>query len=418
MIIHQTYNTKIGQMQLERVLILVEQRTRVDGSCPGHDIRHIEGPLKSSGIVGNIDILYYNDYTPNCDNALINYCLQKKPQVVLLSLQNVALRKTRGPTPNAIWKITHQLGIPTVAFWFDIDADIIAKVLERYRHTITLNVLLCASASSHKALPLDTNYVHTGATFDERLFNIPEGVRDIPVGFLSSLIRNRAGWIAGLRKFGVSPYMAGGAGTTAWMPYQKYLKLMSRLKIILNFSLKCPGDLPVPLSDDRGRARNILYLFMPRFRPWFLTLVKNPAKSKHIIPVFKNIAQVLLEKPRYFVQGQFWEALWLRTFVLTESNPTTSKYFEPYTDYVPFTSVKDLVDKIRYYLENNEERDRIRTHGRATVEKYYNARIYWENIFETIGVQSTRRHYYHPGEIWNKAYFNDWYLSKKHTEEL
>jgi len=106
-----------------------------------------------------------------------------------------------------------------------------------------------------------------------------------------------------------------------------------------------------------------------------------------------------------------WEALWLKTFVLEEDNPITSQYFEPYVDYVPFATLPDLVDKTRYYLKNEEERDRIRMHGRATVEKYYNARIYWENIFEVIGIPSDNQFRHQPGEIWNKAHFDNWYLS-------
>ena len=397
-------------MQLERVLIVVEQRTRQDGSYPGLDIRHLEGPLKCSGIVDNIDILYYNDYTSTCDEALINYCLQKKPQAVLLSLQHMARVKGGGPTPNAIWKITHQLRIPTVMFWWDIHSDAYAELLKSYLHSVTLNMILGADASSHKTLPLDANYVYAGITYDERLFNIPEGVRDIPVGFLGSLNRNRSQWIAGLRKFGISPYIAGGWGTEGWLSAEKYCELTSRLKIALNFSLQSPWNKPVVLSD-RGRVWEALCWLAPQLRTWFSALGKNPLKLKSTIPVLKDTAAALLKKPRYFAQAKVWEVLWLRTFLLEEDNPVTRKYFEPYVDYVPFTSVKDLVDKIRYYLENEEERNRIRMHGRATVEKYYNARIYWENLFETIGIPSARQYHHHPGEVWNKAHFDNWYLS-------
>ena len=111
------------------------------------------------------------------------------------------------------------------------------------------------------------------------------------------------------------------------------------------------------------------------------------------------------------VRGRVWEAFWCRTFLLEEDNPATSLYFEPYVDYVPFTTLEDLIDKIRYYLENEEERDRIRMHGRATVEKYYNSRLYWYNLFETIGIQSDTQYHHHPGEFWNKAYYDKWYLS-------
>jgi spore maturation protein CgeB len=396
----------------------------------------MEGPLKCSKVVDNIDILYYSDYIPNCDNALINCCLQKKPRAVLLSLQNIALRKGGEPTPDVVWKITHQLRIPTVTFWFDIHSDRVAKVSERYLHSVILNVILGANASSDKTLPLQgTNYVYAGLTFDERLFSKPEDVRDIPVGFLGSLGLNRPQWMAGLRKFGIPVYTAGGIMvygkrsflsadkvTPIWMPYEEYLGLMSRSKIALNFSsLRNPNCQPI-VSPKRERVLKALCWPVSGLKrsyrglKYVISSWKNPVPAvKYIISALKNLAPAL-KNSRYMVRARVWEALWCRTFLLEEDNPVTSIYFEPYVDYVPFTTLKDLVDKIRYYLENEEERDRIRMQGRATVEKYYNARIYWENLFETIGIQSATQYDHHPGEIWNRAYFDNWYLSHPSIE--
>ena len=411
-------------MHLDRALVVVERRAPPDGSYTDFDIRHIEGPLKSSGMVDNIDILYYNDYTPNCNDALINYCLQKKPRVVLLSLQMVPTQKKGEPTPDCIWKITHQLSIPTVAFWFDVWIDRVAETLERYLPSITLNMMLGADGSSHKTLPLKgTNYIYTGLTFDERLFSKPEGIRDIPVGILGSLLNYRRPWIDGLREFGIPVYTGGGQlvggklpslltdeAPPLWMPYEEYIRLTSRLKIALNFSAFNNPDYHSIASPARRRAQEVLDWLAPTLKSSF-SVLKNPRKAKNIIPTLKNGAKILLRKARYQPRARVWEALWCRTFLLEGDNPVTSIYFEPYVDYVPFTTLRDLVDKIRYYLENEGERDRIRMHGRATVEKYYNARIYWENTFEAIGMPSGGEHYHHPGEIWNKAHFDNWYLS-------
>ena len=141
-------------------------------------------------------------------------------------------------------------------------------------------------------------------------------------------------------------------------------------------------------------------------------MVKNPLKLRYTVPVLRVMGRALM-KPRHMIRARVYEALWCRTFLLEENNPITSIYFEPYVDYVPFTTIKDLAEKIRYYLNNDEERDRIRTQGRATIEKYYNARIYWENIFETIGIPSERQYRHHPGEIWNKEYFDNWFSSAR-----
>ena len=344
--------------------------------------------------------------------------LKNKPQAILLSLQNIGLKSDLGrwPTPDAIERVSHELHIPTVEFWFDIQKDWTAGLLERYQDSVTLNVILGADVSSHRTLSLyNTNDIYAGVAFDERLFDIPDGQRNISVGFLGNIYLNRDWWIARLRKSGITILTAAGeivngrrlfsASDTSprvWIPYKEYCEFMSRLKIALNFSAYA------------GVAQLHGWLMVQwlglRAREWALAVMRNPSKAKLVIRGLRNIAGELSVEPRYMVRGRVWEALWCRTFLLEEDNPVTSVYFEPYVDYVPFTTLKDLVEKVRYYLENDDERNRIRLHGRATVEKYYNARLFCENLFEAIGLLPARREH-NPGEIWNKAYFDKWYLS-------
>jgi hypothetical protein len=410
-------------MHLERVLIVVESPDKPDGSYAAFDIHHMLGPLQSSGLVDNIDVLYYSEYTPNCDEAVINYCLQKKPQAVLLSLQSMVVRGG-GLTPDAARKITHQLHIPTALLWFSIYVDSTAALLESFFSSVTLNMILGADPSSHKPMHLEgTNHVYAMVNFDDRLFKrLPDNDRDIPVGLLGSLVPFRRQWLDGLDKHGVTVYTGGGqlvdGGDTSfstgkapplWMPYEKYLNLTSRFKIVLNFSSGM-GPMLTPAVSPTGQAERLLVRLLTQMRLGLSALVKNPAKIKDVLPALKRSTSVSVNKPRAMTRTRVMEALWCRTFLLEEENPITSVYFEPYVDYVPFTTLKDLVDKIRYYLKHDDERERIRLQGRATVEKYFNARIYCENIFEVMGIPSDTQFQHHPGEIWNKAHFDNWFL--------
>lgn len=375
-------------MQLERVLIVVKQRSIPDGSYPDFDIRQMEGTLRFTRMANNIDVLYSNEYKPNCDEALINYCIEKKPQVVLLCLQGMGWRK-RNPTTDALWKITHQLHIPTVVFWFDIHSDEYADLLVSYLPSVTLNLIGGADASRHKPMPLEgTNYVYSSLAYDESYFNKPEVERDIPVGFLGTVKGNRRTWIDGLKENGIDVFISGGQMTPQWMDFSTYCELTKRFKIAINFSA-LGGGAEHQLST------------------WIKSLAKHPGNilnKKQLVSALKPV----VPPSRYQISSRVWEVLWLRTFLLEEDNHITSLFFEPYVDYVPYSTLNDLVDKIRYYLENEEERDRIRMHGRATVEKYYNARIYFENIFEVIGISPNKQFHHHPGEIWNKAHFENW----------
>jgi hypothetical protein len=420
-------------MHLERVLVVNRTRFLPDEwGSPGFELRHLNEPLEYLGMVDNIDNFYFGDYTDS-NEALINYCVQKKPQALLISIQ--FLRGDNAPPgPEAISHITHELGIPTVMFWWDIHQGFIAGILERYAPAITLNVIGGADASSHRELALQgTKYVYAGAVFDERLFDRPEGVRDIPVGFHGSLNRNRPQWIAGLSKLHIPVHVAGGLFidgrknlSTKWLTRQEFNDLLFRTKIELNFSSEVsPVHEPV-LSPNLERLKKRLrrpVTVLKKGREALTYVVSHrqqPLSSlKHVVSVAPVHARELnakkpgpvSKKPIYMLRARIWETMWCRTFLLEEDNEVTSKYFEPYVDYVPFTTLKDLAEKVRYYLEHDEERDLIRRQGRATVEKYHNARIYWENIFEIIGLKPGGSFIHRPGEIWNKQHFDNWYLS-------
>jgi hypothetical protein len=316
-----------------------------------------------SGLVENINSFYFSDYRDS-NSILLSYCLKQRPQVVLLTVQ---YQKRSGvpPTVETVQKIVG-LGIPVVMFWFDPHADFISDLLGRYCHSATLNVLFGASSNSHKGISLDgSNFVYAGLTFEEHLFDLPNHVRDVPVAFLGSLFPDRNSYVERLRAKGISVYadcgilvngersetVADGI-TPIWKPYSIYLELLSRAQVALDFT-----SLPNLKAQMRGRV---------------------------------------------------WEALWCKTFLLEENNPVTSLYFAPGVDYVPFDGFEDLVGKVSYYLSHEGERNRIRLHGRATVEKYYNVKLFWGNLLETVSVLmslgTTRRC---SGEFWNIQYYED-----------
>ncbi|MFC1900895.1 hypothetical protein ACFLYN_04810, partial [Chloroflexota bacterium] len=338
-------------MHLERVLIVVEQRSRPDGSYTSFDLYNTEGPLKCSGLVDNVEVFYYSDYSPYCDKALIDYCLREKPQVVFLCLQHMDVREG-GLTPAGARRITHEMGIPTVMVWFSIYSDPIVNLLEQYIDAVSLHLIIGADESSHRPIPFKgVNYVYAGNIYDERLFSIPEGERDIPVGLLGSLVPFRLQWINGLKELGVPVYTGGGTlvegGDTSnstgqvpplWMPYEEYLRITSRLKIVLNVSTGM-GPKHLPLDSTIGQAERSFGRLASEVKGGLSSLINNPGKIKYIFPALKNIASTTVTPPKLMTRGRVFEALWSRTFLLEEENPITSRYFEPYVDYVPFSTL-------------------------------------------------------------------------------
>ena len=60
-------------------------------------------------------------------------------------------------------------------------------------------------------------------------------------------------------------------------------------------------------------------------------------------------------------------------------------FFEPFEDYVYFESRQDLMDKIDYYLEHEDERLQIAENGYKKVKEYHNYKVRLEEILDVVG---------------------------------
>ena len=375
-----------------KILIVVEHRNNTtDRFYAAFDLNHIEGSLRHTGIADSIDILYYSDYT-EFDNVIFNYCVEQKPDVALLSVQSTMVGSGI-LTPSGLERI-NRLGIKTVMFWWSIYADTIAERAETY--SPTLHIFGGADKSSHKPVKFD-NIIYNAVPYDDGLFDKPDGARDIPVGFLASLTNFRAKWMDSLSKHGIHVRTGGGqlldgydtscsSGIVPllWLPYEEYLRITSRMKIALDFTTGL-GPMNNPSLTSLGQVERVASKLTGQVRGGLGEFIKHPRRWPDALSAIKRITTVSMLKKREMIRSRLLEALWCRTFILEEYSPVTESFFIPYSDYVPFYTLKDLVEKIRYYLWSAPERDRIRLHGRATMEKYYSAHVYWQNIFEYIG---------------------------------
>ena len=346
----------------KKALTVEEQRFRPDvWGMPGFEDRHIRSPLIHSGVAKSVDSFFFSE-SSNADTELYRYCTRRLPSIILLTVQFCKTGK-RPPSANIVRQIVTKLNIPIVMFWFDIHAVEISNIFQEYSSSATLNILFGSNAASHLLMDVTSvNYAYTGLTFKENLFDMPSPIQDIDIGVYGTIYPDRQEYIDILRSEGFNVTTAGGIylngqrsevcmdGSPLWVPYVTYLDLMRRTKIVLNSAF---------VSDSRHQLK-----------------------------------------------GRVFESLWCRSFLLEADNPVTCEYFTPGVDYVPFTDTKDLVSKVKKYLADDVGRDRIRLQGRATVEKYYNTKIFWGNLFEVVAnIKAGKRSC--KGEIWNKSYFDN-----------
>jgi spore maturation protein CgeB len=165
---------------------------------------------------------------------------------------------------------------------------------------------------------------------DPRIFYNSNTERDISISFVGSVVspqhRSRLAYLSALRSNGIQVYQAGGQRERC-LSIEEYSGIHRRSKIGLNF---CRSG------------------------------------------------------PHVQLKGRVFEIALCGAMLLEEANPETSKWFEPMVDYVPFASQKDLVEKARYYLEHDSEREDIAVKGHRKAKEKYTAKAFWETIFQRV----------------------------------
>ena len=87
------------------------------------------------------------------------------------------------------------------------------------------------------------------------------------------------------------------------------------------------------------------------------------------------------------INMRLFETLGTGSFLLTNYLPTLGEFFEDGVDFVTYNSYDDMIEKAKYYLEHEEEREKIAEAGyKKAIEKHtYEARI--KTIADIVGIK-------------------------------
>lgn len=156
--------------------------------------------------------------------------------------------------------------------------------------------------------------------------------QDIDISFVGSIGNwpRRAEYIQFSREHGVDVTTGGGQSSEGFLPYEEYARTISRSKISLNFCLH----------------------------------------TGEVFPCMK---------------GRVFEILQCGSCMFEDAGSETMKFLEPDKDFVMYEGKKDLVDKARYYLTHDEERQRIANSGHRKATQLYNPRNFWAYLFSKLG---------------------------------
>ena len=147
---------------------------------------------------------------------------------------------------------------------------------------------------------------------------------------------------------------------------QERLQLLKRVSEEFSLDLYTASDFsPLPKANYRGLARSTTE--MPKiFRLSKITLNFTSKPIRTGIPL------------------RLWDILGAGGFVLTNYQSEIPEYFEVGKDLDIFASEEELVEKIRYYLEHEEEREEIARNGYQKAKEKYSLELRVKQILQTV----------------------------------
>ncbi len=151
------------------------------------------------------------------------------------------------------------------------------------------------------------------------------------VSFVGGLHANRAQYLSAISANGISVENFGGRGTTDKIHYADMAKIINQSRINLSFSL----------NTNFG-----------------------PGKQQ--------------------LKGRMFEVPLCGGFLLTEHAVDLEQYFEIGREIVCFDSAKEASEKIRYFLQNSGEREKIAARGYERAQREYRGEIMVRKIFDQI----------------------------------
>jgi hypothetical protein len=290
------------------------------------------GSLERSGLA-DYSRLHFDEYYLRCseeiDTYLIGYCFSQRPSVVV---STYLLSSKKYNISASTWQAIRSMGIPVVFIWFDFALPLVQQCAYELLACSDLNIVLDV------AIPAEySNLTGRLTSFwtpqDTGLYRNDHLLRDIDVCFLGSVAgyQDRTSAIECLREHGINVFHMGGQRERP-LPVEAYATILQRSKISLSF------------------------------------------------PAYRGVPQLVQAK------GRIFETTLCGALLVDPANPQTRCWFEPGVEYVDYDSHQSLVEKVRYYLAHDAERNAIAAAGCLRASTQYSAVNFWRKVFNQLAI--------------------------------
>jgi spore maturation protein CgeB len=201
-----------------------------------------------------------------------------------------------------------------------------------------------------------------------KAYDLPQ---EYDVTFVGQRYGNRPGYIAALADNGIDVRVWGPhwQKTSPPIPLWRYTarRLRQALSGIPPEIVIAPARCGPPLSDDE--------------------LVKMYSRSKLSLGFTTVIQTPRFGRPIKQVRLRDFEATMSGACYLVEYFDELTDFFEPDKEMICFSSPDELIEKTRYYLAHDTERERIRLAGMRRAQQEHTWHKRFETVFRQIGMQ-------------------------------
>jgi len=190
----------------------------------------------------------------------------------------------------------------------------------------------------------------------------------VDVTFIGQPHGNRKEVIEEIRKAGIKVKCWGKGWPAGRISQEEMIKIFSQSKINLNLT-KSSGSIGF---------RALASIFLKRE----LNNSLKPVNPTYWFPNFQS----LLAKKREQIKGRNFEIPGCGGFLLTSDADNLTNYYQHSREIVIYKDTNDMIDKIKYYLKHNEERESIARAGyeHTLADHTYEKRF--REIFKAIGL--------------------------------
>lgn len=271
-------------------------------------------------IIGHFDEIYYENKI-HIDSFMGGLLDENSPDVVVVSFLGT---HPTNPTKISFDEMIKR-GIKTVVKWPDT-RDWACDLIKSMDY-VDLHVSWCSEAPDDEIL--GPNHIWMWSPEDETLYF--EDIKTTDVSFIGSIggyANVRKDYIDFLLSKGIKVITGGGQRENKLSP-EEYARLIRKSRININFS----SSAKIGTHQCKGR-------------------------------VFESLAS--------------------GTLLLESKNECTRRRFTPGKHYVEFDSPESLLERVKYFIENNEEREIISNNGYTHYVNNYSAKNYWGIIFDRL----------------------------------